>query len=847
MRKEVIIILLMIGVIFCNNIFCAQEEFLDEYIKAVEMRDTKKMRELVRKNPADAISVIENCLFQYIACEVSGDLNKSSVFILMAEQIAEDINSVLGIEFYKNQVLTYKSWTKDEKLKKAKSDEILYEAEMLYRTGDYEQAMEKFQQSLKLAREINDKSGIATLLNNIGEIYYARGEYDKALRYYEEALAIGRELRDKSGIATRLNNIGGIYYARGEYDKALKNIQESLQVISIAKLIPTDKSKYPNPDKSQLLIPDYAREILDNKGYILYKKAEREQKNIKEKISTLKEAVDSYKLSIELTEEMRVKLAEEKARVSFVAGRLSAYEGMIRCLLRLAGLEEGKGWELEAFNYSERSKARVLVELLNESKAKKLAGIPEDLLRREKEYLLKIGKLESEIDKSYIEGNQEKAKNIQKELDRVRKEYESFIQNEIKTKYPKYASMLHPEPVDITQAQQLLDEKTAIIEYFVGSDFIAYWVITKNTVKCYQLNDAKELFTLIDNYIIALDLTKRRELSFAEKDYKTGLELYRNLIKPSEAELTGIERIIIVPDGILCRIPFQALVVNIENNKPRYLVENYSIVNAQSVTVLKEIKQEYAKKRHWQEKLFAMCNPAYGEVKVSKDKIEPKPEELEKVTQIVKRSAEIKFDENIKRIFFDPSAWQKLETTEKEVNEIVSILKANPKYVFKSTAASEDRLKKYSTLGKLKDFRYIHFACHGKAIDEPSALSCIVLTQDDDPAEDGFLTVGEVYGLELDSDLVTLSACELALGGMKKGEGVIGLTRAFICAGTPSVIASLWPVADVETAEFMIKFYEKLEKGMQKDKALQQAAVEQMKKYPDPFFWAPFVLYGAWY
>jgi CHAT domain-containing protein len=236
-----------------------------------------------------------------------------------------------------------------------------------------------------------------------------------------------------------------------------------------------------------------------------------------------------------------------------------------------------------------------------------------------------------------------------------------------------------------------------------------------------------------------------------------------------------------------------------------------------------------------------MGRPLYGGVEVSKKEIKPKTEEFEKAIQLVKRSPELKVDDDIKRIFFDPSTWQDLKATEKEVDNICSILKANPKYVFKFAGASEDRIKEYSAKGRLKDF-----ACHGKAIDEPSSLSCLILTQDKDPDEDGFLTVGEVYGLELDCDLVTLSACELALGGMKRGEGVIGLTRAFMYAGAPSVIASLWSVADEPTAELMIKMYDKLDKGLDKDKSLQNAQVELMKTYQDPFFWAPFVLYGDW-
>ncbi len=167
--------------------------------------------------------------------------------------------------------------------------------------------------------------------------------------------------------------------------------------------------------------------------------------------------------------------------------------------------------------------------------------------------------------------------------------------------------------------------------------------------------------------------------------------------------------------------------------------------------------------------------------------------------------------------------------------------------------ATEGRIKEYSRKGLLKEFQYVHFAAHGIMSDQVPALSAVALTKDSQ--EDGFLTVEEVYSLELNSDLVVLSACELGLGRKEKGEGVIGLTRAFMYAGTPSVAVSLWKVADEPTMLLMEKFYSNLYQGMNKDQALQKAQMDMMneivktesgKEYScaPPFFWAPFVLYG---
>ena len=129
------------------------------------------------------------------------------------------------------------------------------------------------------------------------------------------------------------------------------------------------------------------------------------------------------------------------------------------------------------------------------------------------------------------------------------------------------------------------------------------------------------------------------------------------------------------------------------------------------------------------------------------------------------------------------------------------------------------------------------------------------MTQDQDPSEDGFLTVGEIYGLELGCDLVTLSACKVGLGQMVRGEGVVGLTRAFLYAGARSVAVTLWSISDNATPVLMKHFYTNLNRGMARDEALQQAKLAMMREnlndqsaqtpaWSHPFYWAPFVICG---
>jgi len=149
----------------------------------------------------------------------------------------------------------------------------------------------------------------------------------------------------------------------------------------------------------------------------------------------------------------------------------------------------------------------------------------------------------------------------------------------------------------------------------------------------------------------------------------------------------------------------------------------------------------------------------------------------------------------------------------------------------------------------LNRFNYLHFATHGLIDEESPGLSSLVLTSEKSSGEDGFLQAAEIFDLKLNADLVVLSACQTGLGKLIRGEGMVGLTRAFMYAGTPSVVVSLWSVSDISTADLMGEFYKNLIKNkLSKTDALRKAQLSLMtdEKYAHPFYWAPFILVGDW-
>jgi CHAT domain-containing protein len=201
--------------------------------------------------------------------------------------------------------------------------------------------------------------------------------------------------------------------------------------------------------------------------------------------------------------------------------------------------------------------------------------------------------------------------------------------------------------------------------------------------------------------------------------------------------------------------------------------------------------------------------------------------------------------ETLRSLFEKNRRWelQRLEYSSREVIGIAKRYKPDEVAVYLGSAAKEENVKNNEYLSTA---RRIHFATHGIISEKQPQYSGLVLTLDDDPTEDGLLQAYEIFNLKLNADLVVLSACRTGLGKEVRGEGLIGLTRAFMYAGAPSVVVSLWEVADRSTAALMVKFYQQLDHAKDKAEALRQAklALIQSGQFAHPYYWAPFILVG---
>jgi CHAT domain-containing protein len=369
-----------------------------------------------------------------------------------------------------------------------------------------------------------------------------------------------------------------------------------------------------------------------------------------------------------------------------------------------------------------------------------------------------------------------------------------------------------------------LDERSILLEYFVGKSASYMFAVTHDQAQVYELSNEKTLSSLITQI---RDVLQKPDLAFqlSEKSHtkfvNLAFDLHQKLFKPIQSLAQGKSRIIISPDGPLHYLPFEVLLSdNVSARSPNfahlpYLARDFEIRYVPSVSVFSLFAQRDLNGQEIQHKqLLAFADPAFGKGSQASSSIREWVGTL-----------------------------GALPYTRPEVQGIASLYPSDQTNVFIGSQATEKNLKSLD----LQQYKYIHFASHGLIDEQKPQFSALILSPDAKNEEDGFLTAREVFDLKLNADLVVLSACKTGLGKRIRGEGVTGLSRAFLCAGAPSVLVSLWNVYDHSTAEFMKDFYQSLEEQkMNKADALREARLKMMKtsKYSHPYYWAPFVLIG---
>ena len=663
-----------------------------------------------------------------------------------------------------------------------------------YLISDNPKSLEYCQKALPIYEKLNDLSGQGNVYWRIGDIYLRTGEMEKAMKMYERALPYYEKANEPIGQGNVYRRIGDIYLRTGEMEKAMK--------------------MYERAEGFHNRVGN-----IEDLGYTMIGKARVFAKENKDK-----EAMKYYEDAISKFERVRRQAGFSELKRSFMEDVIGYYEEVTLFMLN-------RGYNEKGFYYAESMKSRVFLDQLAEGLVQIEKGIDPELKRLRDEVESKI----SRLNKEKIEENQknsqdkeERIKSIEEELKKAEEELER-IKVKIRLTNPLYASVEYPEPVSVKVLQrEVLKSDEVMIEYFVSKDGVYAFLITDKTFEVVYLGkkkgnidgDIQSVIKSVTPYI------EGNKLKLTEFNRGAAMRLYEILLKPFENRIKG-RRLIIVPDGNLSRLPFEILMVN----DSKYVVEEYSVKYVQSASVLYILRTKY-KQDGLSDSFVGFGDPVYDYGNYIGKKAEyGTPEYKEGQTTLAQRGY-IRAGGKLSR----------LVGSGEEVKGIGEMFKGKKRdaKTYLRIYAREENAKGV----EMDNYGYIHFSVHGLVNDKFQALA---LSQIPNAKEDGMLSLGEIMNLKYNARMIVLSACESGLGKEERGEGVTGLTRAFMYAGSPAVVVSLWSVDDEGTMELMKRLYGNiLEKRLSKERSLRDSKLDMLKntKFRHPFFWGAFVIYG---
>ncbi|MBL1199430.1 MAG: CHAT domain-containing protein [Nostoc sp. GBBB01] len=668
-----------------------------------------------------------------------------------------------------------------------------------------QKALEFLQKSLVIAKSLGNKSGEARTLNNIGNIYSKIGEKQKALDYFNQSLPLFQSVENKLGLAANLNNIGLIYSDIGEQPKALNYYQQALSLYQ----------KVGNRGGEALAIYNMAS-------------AERKQGN-------LNNALNQIKIVINIVEDLRTKINSQELRASYFATVQNYYQFYIDLLMQMHKQQPSKGYDALALQTSERARARSLLELLTEAKADIRQGVEPKLLSQERDLQKQIDVLEKRRIQ-LLGGNYTKAQvqTLEKENEAVLEQYQQ-VQIKIRATSPRYAALTQPQPLSLAQIQQqVLDENTLLLEYSLGEQRSYLWAVTNKSITSYELPKRAEIEAIVQKF--------RQEITTPYLKHSPSLDTLSQIILAPVAPQLENKRLVVVSDGALQYVPFAALTKpnSQKNSKYEPLLINHEIITLPSASTVAILRNEHKQRKPVAKTLIVLADPIFSlDDERLQSKIQTSPPAITEPnlnTLALNRAAK---DSEVN--------FERLKFTRHEAEQILALVPANKaKSAFDFTASRNTAISK-----DLSQYNIIHFATHGILNSKHPELSGIVLSLFDDKGmpQNGFLRLHDVFNLNLKAELVVLSACKTGLGEEVRGEGLVGLTRGFMYAGSPRVVVSLWSVDDQATSELMKAFYQKmLQQGLKPAAALRTAQLEiwRTKRYAAPYYWAAFTLQGEW-
>jgi tetratricopeptide (TPR) repeat protein/CHAT domain-containing protein len=721
------------------------------------------------------------------------------------------------------------------------------------RQGQLDRALRAYRKALKINRSRGDREGVATNLNNIGLVQAARGDLDRGREAFSQALAIHRDVGNRADVALIQANLGDLREKQGEYDRALDCYREALRThraLGATAGVAGVRTSMADVYRQQGRYDDALREAQG---------AHRTYRSIgmpPAAARTLRvigavhldrgrpaAAADTLRRAVDTVERLRGQATSAEARRSLLATEISAHRTLTTAYVR-------SGRPTAALRSIESTRARLLVERLAAAPAATSAGrtgaarasLPADSLRA----ALDPGEA------ALLYGN----------IDAAR---------------PAVAVVVTPDTVAARELPErsvraALGEAEARRFERLRAETGPFHSALRGSPPPQAAGPGPTLAQSIRYYRALLtrpvEPTRSARVAPAAAEDSLRLALSRALhdwlVGPVRPLLASSQAVVVVPSGTLGYLPLETL----RTPEGRYLVEEVDVRYAPSLSVLRTLQTR--RRPAPSHSVVAFGGALYpgsrgGEPAADGDR----PLVLAAVrgdtagvstrehTRLLlnRASRQLERGGSPRGVYaqLGHRRWPDLPGSRLEAERVARIVGPGAR-LEQGRAASEARLRQLSRTGKLDNYRWVHFATHGVAVPEAPNLSALVLSQvgasDSLSASDGYLTAPEIARLDLAADVTVLSACQTGLGQIVAGEGIVGLTHAFLRAGSNATLVSSWAVVDASTRRFMEAVYRRIrQEGLSFAAAVSAVkrdfiAGRYGKANTSPLRWAPFVYYG---
>ncbi len=684
--------------------------------------------------------------------------------------------------------------------------------------NNYKEALRYLERARDIQIQMGDAYALSSVYHAISKVFEEWGEYERAAQEIRTAIDILKEnpAGHDRDLGDYYMHLGYHKIRQGNYSTGLAYLQQGL-----IELVPgfSGQSVYTNPDIANSLSDRYLLDVFNRKADALVSYF----RNVTGDVRDLEAALDTYERASALIDKMRTGISTENAKFLLSEKSHGIYESAIQVCIDLYTRRNDRIYLEKAFSFTEKNRAVALWEALTESNARTFSGIPDSLLQLEQT-------LRNELAYYQIELQHERRDSItlakfQNRYHRMYTDLEDLIIL-FEREFPDYYKLKYQsDPVSIEELQTVLDDSEALLQYYFGQKSIVVFTVTHKSVDAHSVEIDESLEKTIRDFSRAIRRIDR------EQFLQTGKALYDVLIGPTGQLIRNVNRLIIIPDGTLYHIPFEALVSDVT-------VDNFS--------GLPFLLKEYTISYHYSSTLYYT--------------IARTPDSIDEPEQFRFAGFAPVFDENLPGGYIVTSTGQEsayrgddfseywFEALPYSKEEIQGILTVYEEHNIPATGYFYNRANKRDFIEVARNYKILHIASHGFVNETQPDLSGILLAASppDTSLLDGIVYAGELYNLDVRTDLVVLSSCESGTGDIIRGEGLMAMTRGFLYSGAQNMIVSLWKVFDRQTKDLMIAFYRSVLSGNTYAEALRDAKLLMLEDELTafPHLWSGFILIG---